>query len=96
MLLKIFSRGKGSGNAPINYLLGNDYMSEGQLRAGARIVIVFKERNISSGNEGGFGPRTGIAATPQHPKWGMGFSVADAKKTNPQRFSIRNARNSKP
>ena len=38
MLLKIFSRGKGSGNAPINYLLGNDYMSEGQLRAGARIV----------------------------------------------------------
>ena len=25
MLLKIFSRGKGSGNAPINYLLGNDY-----------------------------------------------------------------------
>ena len=38
MLLKIFSRGKGSGNAPINYLLGNDYISEGQLRAGARIV----------------------------------------------------------
>ena len=38
MLLKIFSRGKGSGNAPINYLLGNDYMSEGKLRAGARIV----------------------------------------------------------
>ena len=29
MLVKIFSRGKGSGNAPINYLLGNDYMSEG-------------------------------------------------------------------
>ena len=53
MLLKIFSRGKGSGNAPINYLLGNDYMSEGQLRAGARIVSgnpVVTQAMINSSN----------------------------------------------
>ena len=53
MLLKIFSRGKGSGNAPINYLLGDDYMSEGQLRAGARIVSgnpVVTQAMINSSN----------------------------------------------
>ena len=53
MLLKIFSRGKGSGNAPINYLLGNDYMSEGILRAGARIVSgnpVVTQAMINSSN----------------------------------------------
>lgn len=42
MLLKIFSRGKGSGDAPINYLLGSDYMASGMnkgaLRSGARII----------------------------------------------------------
>lgn len=53
MLLKIFSRGKGSGNAPINYLLGEDYMSEGTLRAGARIVSgnpVVTQAMINSSN----------------------------------------------
>ncbi len=53
MLLKIFSRGKGSGNAPINYLLGNDYMNEGQLRAGARIISgnpVVTQAMINSSN----------------------------------------------
>ena len=53
MLLKIFSRGKGSGNAPINYLLGNGYMSEGQLRVGARIVSgnpVITQAMINSSN----------------------------------------------
>lgn len=42
MLVKIFSRGKGTGNAPINYLLGDNYMASnmdaGELRAGARII----------------------------------------------------------
>lgn len=42
MLLKIFSRGKGTGNAPIDYLLGDNFMASGmnmgELRAGARIV----------------------------------------------------------
>ncbi len=53
MLVKIFSRGKGSGNAPINYLLGEDYMSEGKLRAGARIVSgnpVLTQAMIDSSN----------------------------------------------
>ena len=53
MLVKIFSRGKGSGNAPINYLLGNDYMREGKLRAGARIVSgnpVITQAMINSSN----------------------------------------------
>lgn len=53
MLVKIFSRGKGSGNAPINYLLGEDYMNEGMLRAGTRIVSgnpVVTQAMINSSN----------------------------------------------
>lgn len=53
MLLKIFSRGKGSGEAPINYLLGNGYMVGGDIREGARIISgnpVITQAMINSSN----------------------------------------------
>lgn len=42
MLVKFFDRGKGTGDAPVNYLLGDKFVSKGMqkndLREGARIV----------------------------------------------------------
>lgn len=38
MLVKIFNRGKGQGEGPIGYLLGEKFVDGGDIRAGARVL----------------------------------------------------------
>lgn len=53
MILKIFNRGKSRGEGPINYLLGENFLSEGQIREGARVLsgdVFITQELINSSN----------------------------------------------